>query len=107
MKPIENNLTVKRLYVDFMDALELRRGIIKTLYYLSFNPRYVISNYIENRRGNFSGSVLFFYICFIAWALMMFAGGKIKILPTSSLVILSPTFVGFFVCEVIVNFGYA
>ena len=107
MKPIENNLTVKRLYVDFMDALELRRGIIKTLYYLSFNPRYVISNYIENRRGNFSGPVLFFYICFIAWALMMFGGGKIKILLISSLVTLSPTFVGFFVCEVIVNFGYA
>ena len=107
MKPIENNLTVKRLYVDFMDALELRRGIIKTLYYLSFNPRYVISNYIENRRDNFSGSVLFFYICFIAWALMMFAGGKIKILLISSLVTLSPTFLGFFVCEMIVNFGFA
>ena len=75
MKPIENNLTVKRLYGDFMDVLELRRGIIKTLYYLSFNPKYVISNYIENRRGNFSGPVRIFYICFIAWTLMMFAGG--------------------------------
>tara|TARA_Y100001935_G_scaffold214630_1_gene185832 strand:+ start:125 stop:427 length:303 start_codon:yes stop_codon:yes gene_type:complete len=99
MKPIENNSTVKRLYVDFMDALVLRRGIIKTLYYLSFNPRYVISNYIENRRGNFPGPVLVFYICFIAWALMMFAGGKIKILLISSLVTLSPTFVWFLFME--------
>ena len=107
MKSIKNNLTVKRLFGDFMDVLEMRRGIIKTLYYLSFNPKYVISNYIEDRRGDFSGPIRVFYICFIAWALMMFAGGKIKILLINSLVTLSPTFAGFFVCEVIVNFGYA
>ena len=53
----------------------MRRGIIKTLYYLSFNPKYVISNYIEDRRGNFSGPIRVFYICFIAWALMMFVDG--------------------------------
>tara|TARA_B100000287_G_scaffold423876_1_gene467741 strand:+ start:135 stop:944 length:810 start_codon:yes stop_codon:yes gene_type:complete len=75
MKPIKNNLTAKRLFGDFMDVLEMRRGIIKTLYYLSFNPKYVISNYIEDRRGDFSGPIRVFYICFIAWALMMFTDG--------------------------------
>ena len=33
MKPLNNNLTLKRLISDFMDVLEMRKGIIKTLFF--------------------------------------------------------------------------
>ena len=71
MKPLNNNLTLKRLISDFMDVLEMRRGIIKTLFFLSFNPKHVISGYIEDRKGNFSGPIKIFYVGALFWILSL------------------------------------
>ena len=66
-----NNLTLKRLISDFMDVLEMRKGIIKTLFLLSFNPKHVISGYIEDRKGNYSGPIKIFYLVALFWILSL------------------------------------
>lgn len=64
---MNKHLTIKRIIDDLMDVMELRRGILRTIYYLSFKPKYVISSYIEDRKGDFSGPIRIFYITFFCW----------------------------------------
>ena len=76
---MNKGITFKRVFNELLDLLEFKKGLPKTLLYLSYKPKVVIVGYIENFNGGFSGPFRIFYMCaliFIAYA--FFSKSEVK-----------------------------
>ena len=58
---MNKGITFKRIFEELLDLIELKKGLPKTLLYLSYKPKTVIVGYIENFNGYFSGPFRIFY----------------------------------------------
>ena len=67
-------ITFKRLVLELLDIIELKRGLLKTLYHLVYSPKLVIDGYRENFRGDYSGPfrILFIYSIITISAIVFF-----------------------------------
>lgn len=68
---MKRNLTFRGLIHEAFEVLELRRGILKTIFVLFYNPKKVVVGFIENQEGVFSGPIRVFWVSSIVFALFI------------------------------------
>ncbi len=69
---MNKGITFKRIFEELLDLIELKKGLPKTLLYLSYKPKIVIVGYIENFNGDFSGPFRIFYTCALIFLVYTF-----------------------------------
>lgn len=75
---MNKGITFKRIFDELLDLLQLKRGLPKTLLYLSYKPKIVIVGYIENFNGVFSGLLRIFYTCTLTFLIYTFFYNSVK-----------------------------
>ena len=75
---MKKGITFKRIFEEILDLLELKKGLPKTLLFLSYKPKIVIVGYIENFNGIFSGPLRIFYTCTLTFLLYTFFYNSVK-----------------------------
>ena len=50
----QKNFNIKRILLEIGELFELKRGLFRTIYHLSYKPNDVIDGYINNIRGSYS-----------------------------------------------------